>query len=234
MPVNISGTTVIDDSRNITNAVSGSFSSTVTVATPTASGHIATKSYVDTTLNSTGVPSGTIVSFSASSPPTGYLKANGAAVSRTTYAALFAAIGTQYGAGNGSTTFNVPDLRGEFIRYWDDARGVDTGRTFGSFQDQDYLSHNHGVTDPGHTHGGSTSSTGAHTHSYSMAGADGGGGGNVAFGSGYNYSSSNTSSAGTHSHTLSISAATTGISISASGGTETRPRNLAMLYCIKF
>ena len=234
MPVNISGTTVIDDSRNITNAVSGSFSSTVTVATPTASTHAATKAYVDAAASAGGVPSGTIITFSASTAPTGYLKANGAAVSRTTYAALFAAIGTQYGAGNGSTTFNVPDLRGEFVRGWDDARGVDTGRTFGSFQNQDYLSHNHGVSDPGHTHGGSTDSQGNHNHSYSGVGADGGGGGNARFGSGYNYSSSNTSSAGTHSHTLSISSATTGISISASGGTETRPRNLAMLACIKF
>lgn len=66
--------------------------------------------------------------------PPGWLKANGAAVSRTTYAALYAAIGTTYGVGNGSTTFNLPDLRGEFIRGWDDSRGVDSGRAFGSNQ----------------------------------------------------------------------------------------------------
>lgn len=59
---------------------------------------------------------------------------SGAAVSRTTYAALFAAIGTTFGAGNGSTTFNLPDLRGEFLRGWDDGRGADTGRVFGSSQ----------------------------------------------------------------------------------------------------
>ena len=64
--------------------------------------------------------------------PSGYLKCNGA-VSRTTYADLFAIIGTTHGAGNGSTTFNVPDLRGEFVRGWDDSRGG-YGRSFGSSQ----------------------------------------------------------------------------------------------------
>ncbi|HCM6673365.1 tail fiber protein [Klebsiella pneumoniae] len=69
-----------------------------------------------------------------STAPTGWLKANGDAVSRTTYAALFAAIGTTFGAGDGSTTFNLPDLRGEFIRGWDDGRGVDPQRDLGSWQ----------------------------------------------------------------------------------------------------
>lgn len=61
-----------------------------------------------------GVPSGTVAHFAMNSAPSGWIKANGAAVSRTVYAELFAAIGTTYGVGNGSTTFNVPDLRGEF------------------------------------------------------------------------------------------------------------------------
>ena len=56
------------------------------------------------------------------------------AISRTTYAALFAVIGETFGAGDGSTTFNLPDLRGEFIRGWDNSRGVDSGRVFGSAQ----------------------------------------------------------------------------------------------------
>lgn len=67
-------------------------------------------------------------------PPSGWLKCNGAAVSRSTYAALFTAIGTQFGSGDGSTTFNVPDLRGEFVRGYDDGRGVDAGRVMGSGQ----------------------------------------------------------------------------------------------------
>lgn len=81
-----------------------------------------------------GTPSGTVIWHAGSSAPAGYLKANGAAVSRTTYAALFAAIGTTYGAGDGRSTFNLPDLRGEFVRGWDDGRGIDNGRTFGSAQ----------------------------------------------------------------------------------------------------
>jgi len=70
-----------------------------------------------------------VAHFPTTSAPSGWLPCNGAAVSRTTYAALFARIGTTYGAGNGSTTFNLPDLRGEFLRGLDDGRGLDMGRT---------------------------------------------------------------------------------------------------------
>ena len=80
------------------------------------------------------VPSGAVMYFAGQTAPSGWLKANGAAVSRTAYAALFAAIGTTYGAGDGSTTFNLPDLRGEFMRGWDDGRGIDSGRVLGSAQ----------------------------------------------------------------------------------------------------
>lgn len=79
-------------------------------------------------------PSGMIMTFAADYAPAGWLKANGAAVSRTVYAKLFNAIGTRFGADDGYSTFNLPDLRGEFPRYWDDARGVDAGRGLGSFQ----------------------------------------------------------------------------------------------------
>lgn len=67
-------------------------------------------------------------------PPAGWLVRNGAAYSRTVYAALFAAIGTTYGVGDGSTTFNVPDDRSNFDRGWDGGRGIDVGRVFGSEQ----------------------------------------------------------------------------------------------------
>ena len=91
------------------------------------------------------VPSGTVLYFAGSAAPAGWLKANGAAVSRTAYAALFAAIGTTYGGGDFRNTFNLPDLRGEFIRGWDDGRGVDTGRVFGSAQAHALQSHQHGL-----------------------------------------------------------------------------------------
>src|SRR6056300_1274984 len=58
-----------------------------------------------------GIPTATIVPWSNSSVPTGFLECDGSAVSRTTYSALYAIVGTTYGAGDGSTTFNVPDLQ---------------------------------------------------------------------------------------------------------------------------
>ena len=77
---------------------------------------------------------GEVAFFARATPPSGWLKANGAAVSRTTYAALFAAIGTTFGAGDGRSTFNLPDLRGEFVRGLDDGRNVDGGRRLGTAQ----------------------------------------------------------------------------------------------------
>lgn len=77
---------------------------------------------------------GEVAFFARSTPPSGWLKANGAAVSRTTYAALFDAIGTTFGDGDGHTTFNLPDLRGEFLRGLDDGRNVDGGRRLGTTQ----------------------------------------------------------------------------------------------------
>lgn len=79
-------------------------------------------------------PPGAVQFFAMNWVPPGFLKANGAEVSRTTYANLFAAIGFTYGQGDGKTTFNLPDLRSEFVRGWDDGRGVDIGRIFGDTQ----------------------------------------------------------------------------------------------------
>lgn len=80
------------------------------------------------------LPAGVVLHFANSSAPTGWLECNGAAVSRATYSALFVAIGTVYGAGDGSTTFNLPDLRGQFLRGWDNGAGVDPARAIGSSQ----------------------------------------------------------------------------------------------------
>lgn len=88
-------------------------------------------------------PAGKVEWFARNTPPTGYLKCNGASVSRTTYARLFSSIGTIFGTGDGSTTFNLPDLRGVVIRGWDDGRGLDVGRAFGSYQNDDIKAHTH-------------------------------------------------------------------------------------------
>ncbi len=81
-----------------------------------------------------GDPAGKVGIFAMTTPPVGWLKCNGQAVSRSTYSDLYAAIGTIFGTGDGSTTFNLPELRGEFVRGWDDTRGVDSGRGFGNSQ----------------------------------------------------------------------------------------------------
>ena len=85
-------------------------------------------------LTALSLPAGSLIYCAGSTVPAGYLEANGAWISRTTYAALFAAIGIIYNAGDGSTTFGLPDLRGEFLRGWDNGRGLDAGRLIGSLQ----------------------------------------------------------------------------------------------------
>jgi microcystin-dependent protein len=78
---------------------------------------------------------GNVIQSAANELPLGgYLLCDGTAVSRTRYARLFARIGTTWGSGNGSTTFNLPDMRGAFLRGFDNGRGVDAGRTFGTSQ----------------------------------------------------------------------------------------------------
>jgi phage-related tail fiber protein len=139
-----------------------------------------------------GVPVGAVEMFAMNTAPSGWLKANGAAVSRTTYSALFSAIGTVFGAGNGSTTFNVPDLRGEFIRGWDDARGIDSGRAFGSAQTDLFKAHTHDAFGAGIASGNGVYIGGVALQNYYLSG------------------------------------------IGTTGGAETRPRNIALLACIKF
>ena len=136
---------------------------------------------------------GMVAYFPMSSAPTGWLKANGAAVSRTTYAKLFARLGSP-NTGDGSTTFNLPDMRGEFVRGWDDGRGVDAGRGIGTAQTDDLKSHTHAL-------------------GY-QSGTPGGG----AFGVPTVYATPNK---------------TDGV-VFSTGGTETRPRNIALLACIKY
>ena len=117
----------VNDDRNFTvktNTVTrmtvNSTAATTTVpivlpAIPTTALQAATKSYVDQVL-----PAGSLMAYAASSAPTGWLLCDGTAYSRATYATLFAVIGTTWGAGDTTTTFNVPDLRGQFVRGYDD------------------------------------------------------------------------------------------------------------------
>ena len=184
---------------------------------------------------------GMIAAFAANVIPTGWLKCNGAAVSRTTYANLFARIGTIYGAGDGSTTFNLPDLRGETIRGWDDARGVDSGRAIGSWQDGQNVSHTHtGTTSSdSHTHTWSgTTSSDSHTHTLAIYTNGGTISGKAGSALSTNTNGIASTSSNSHAHTVSgttsSNAHTHTMTTSASGGTEVRVRNVAMNYCIKY
>jgi len=121
---------------------------------PTLAAQAASKAYVDQQASSVaGVPVGSVSMFAGATVPTSWLTCNGAVVSRTTYAALFAAIGVVYGAGDGSTTFALPDMRDRF------PRGVGA-QVLGATQVGAVLAHNHTATDAGHVH-----AAGAHTHS---------------------------------------------------------------------
>ncbi len=192
------------------------------------------------------VPPGTIIQYAGHNAPVGYLRANGAAVSRTTYAALFAAIGTTHGAGDGSTTFNLPDRRGVFMRGVDDGRGIDPGRALGSFQGAQNAAHSHGATvheNGWHGHGASASGVGDHVHNMTFRPYqwDHGVTGEVGDNGDPNYGAQVTSGtmqgAGAHSHTIWIEGNGThthGISIAADGGSEARPINAADLFCIKY
>lgn len=216
-------------------------------------------------------PPGMVAHFARTTAPTGWLKANGSAISRTAYAALFAAVGTTFGTGDGFTTFNLPDLRGEFIRGWDDGRGADPSRGMGSAQSGAFAGHTHtGATDThaGHTHAGSTDSQGSHAHTgstntagdhnhvhqaayhtaiaYGSAGGFGNyGGGTPDDGASLLYTSTagghahsvSTNTAGSHTHNVSTTTSGShahGLTTNSTGDTETRPRNLALLACIKF
>lgn len=149
-----------------------------------------------------GVPTGTVIYHAANTPPTDFIKANGAAISRTTYSDLFTSIGTTFGVGDGSTTFNVPDLRGEFPRGWDDSRGIDSGRAFGSAQTDEFEAHYHLMQ----SSGGSQINGGVTTYPFGMAY-------NSYYGTGA-YDSKRSQTVG--------------------GAAETRPRNIALLACIKY
>lgn len=95
------------------------------------------------TAQAAGVKAGTIADFAGSTAPAGWLIADGSAISRTLYSELFNYCGTAHGVGDGTTTFNIPDCRGEFRRGLDNGRGIDTGRTLGSAQTDDFKSHKH-------------------------------------------------------------------------------------------
>ena len=165
-------------------------------------------------------PVGTVITYAGSSAPTGYLKANGDTIPNGTgtvqgvtadFSALYAVIGA-----------TLPDLRGEFIRGFDDGKGTDSGRAIRSSQTDQNKQHNHTATST------STVTDNGHTH-------------NLLFGIGaFGGSSGAQTPRDSGTTTNRLSTATTGITVATStsiandGGNESRPRNIALLMCIKF
>ena len=123
-------------------------------------------------------------------------KCDGTAVLRSAFPALYAAINTIYGQGNGTTTFNLPDYRGAFLRGKDDGRGLDPNRAFASYQEDEFKSHTHRIIDT--SNGGSGDMINSFDTLDDIA-----------------------QSGGAYVETTST------------GGTETRPKNYAIVYCIK-
>lgn len=123
-----------------------------------------------------GAPSGVVLPFAGTAAPSGWLLCYGQAVSRTTYAALFAAISTTYGAGDGTTTFNLPDLRGRVPGGKDDMGGVAASRltTGGSGVNGAAL----GAVGGAETHTLSLAQMPAHSHTVTGGTASGGTGAN--------------------------------------------------------
>ena len=206
-------------------------------------------------------PTGTVIWYAGSTAPTGYLKANGDQIPNgsgtvqgvsSDFSGLYAIVGA-----------NLPDLRGEFIRAWDDGKGTDSGRAIRTTQDDIAKTHNHTATaanDGAHEHndGGNnfnTSAGTAHRHTVRSTTNSGGtwtsGSNNYGWLKAWNTGSSGTPdqnekvydtsldtesahthpfsvpSSGPHSHNISVQN-------QSGGGTETRPRNVALLACIKY
>ena len=179
-------------------------------AIPTTALQAATKSYVDQVL-----PAGCIMPYAGTAAPTSWLACEGQAVSQTTYATLFAAIGTTWDiGGEGAGNFRLPDLRGMFLRgAGTNATGSSSGavgQPVSDYAADTYLNHSHAVTDPGHA------------HSYSIWGerrtAEGG---MSSF-----WAQTGSSTTGSNTTGLTVNTSTT-------GGTETKPKNYGVLYIIK-
>lgn len=153
------------------------------------------------------VAAGSVMWFAATRPPEGWLVADGSRMARTAYPALFAAIGTAFNqSGDGAQYFRLPDLRGEFVRGWDGNRGIDSGRAFGSAQADEFRSHKHALPIAGNADGMFENLSDIKRMSVTLV----------------NDSDWN-NVFGYHKDDYT-----------ASGGSETRPRNIALLPIIKY
>jgi microcystin-dependent protein len=168
---------------------------------------------------------------------------------------LYTALGTTYGPEVGGQR-KLPDLRGYFVRGFGSNEDATSSGTFGQKQADAFQGHKHGIHDPKHGHTGSTSTDGKHTHPLEMANDESVSGVKIKEGEGFVDAFGRTGEDGEHSHTVSIVTNSTDVKVlhptadtatpgmtpadsNGPGGTprtsnETRPRNIAMLYCVKY
>lgn len=167
------------------------------------------------------LPAGALMDFAMSTAPLGWLIADGSAVSRITYATLFTAVGVTWGPGDGSTTFNLPNLQGYFRRGWDNGRGIDPGRAFASSQADNFAAHTH--LQNAHSH---PITDVPHTHLYNEpAGSQASAGPGISVGP---------VGVSTGSSFTGITATNNATAVNQnSGGTETTVKNYAVLTCIR-
>jgi microcystin-dependent protein len=194
------------------------------------------------------LPPGTFIDFGGNVVPEGFLACNGAAVSRTQYAALFAAIGTRWGQGDGSTTFHLPQQRGYYRRGWDNGAGVDpdrntrfalfpggaTGDDVGSYQGPATKTPNSNFsTDATGSHTHPIHGVGDHSHFYVAPFGDQGSlePDGVVAADEPEYGN-NTGGAGAHSHGMDAAGSHTH-AVTGGGDAETRGWNSYVLVCIK-
>lgn len=196
----------------------------------------------------TGIPAGSIIAWGNATPPVNWLICDGSAISRSTYASLFSAIGTTYGVGDGSTTFNVPDLRGRVPVGKNSATFATLGATGGAetvtLDITQIPSHTHAQDSHTHTFSGTTSTTGSHNHINGWASITGynyvGSGGNSTwpFGGGSNAAQRDLQAAGDHAHTYSGTTSTQSVATNQNTGGGLAHNNLqpyqVVSYIIKY
>lgn len=233
--------TVTAAAANFTGAVNFAGATTaVTKAAGTNTTDVATTAFVQAATIAL-MPPGAVQSFAMATVPGGWLECNGASVLRATYPALFTAIGTVWGSVDG-THFTLPDFRGMFLRGWNHGSTRDltnTSRTFGSFQEHANQDHLHNSTASSSS---STSVAAAGAHSHNVLGQNLT---NSYAGPGATYNVMGypqvqnltvTDTQGNHAHTATTSTTTTmsnpGQDRNA-GSPESKPRNYAVLFCIK-
>jgi len=160
------------------------------------------------------VPTGAVMPFAMATAPAYWAICDGSTHNTTEesgkYAAIYAVIGITYG-GTGATSFRLPDLRGEFVRGWDNGRGVDTSRAIGTSQTQQLQKHKHISSNNDCQNYAAINGTGTGNYN-SFCDTDG-----------YVTNTAGASLTGDGTHTEQT----------ANLGTETRPRNIALNYCIK-